>query len=67
MAGEARTGEKIVRLDVAATSLFVVSAIAAAVVFDGAAKTIASVVALLLLPFFLGTHVTHTTLATVPS
>ena len=65
-AGEARAGEEIVRFDVAATSLFVVSAIAAAVIFDGAAMTIAAAAALLL-PFFIGTHVTHTTLANMLS
>ena len=52
MAGEARAGAVIVRFDVAATSVFVVSAVAAAVIFDGAAMTIAAVVALLL--FFIG-------------
>ncbi|NKB40950.1 MAG: hypothetical protein GKR86_07885 [Ilumatobacter sp.] len=51
-AGEARAGEEIVRFDVAATSVFVVSAVAAAVIFDGAAMTIAAVIALLL--FFIG-------------
>ncbi|MDA9292906.1 hypothetical protein N9Q18_00300 [bacterium] len=62
---EARAGEEIVRFDVAGTSVFVVAAIAVAVIFDGAAMTIAAVVAVLLLPFFLGTHVTRTTLASV--
>jgi hypothetical protein len=44
-----------------------VSAIAAAVIFDGAVMTIAAALVLLLLPFFIGTYVTHTTLATVLS
>jgi hypothetical protein len=53
--------------NVAATSVFVVTAIAAAAIFDGSAMTIAAVVALLPLPFLIGTHGTHTTLATVLS
>ncbi|WP_040494827.1 hypothetical protein [Ilumatobacter nonamiensis] len=45
-------GDLIVRIDVAATALFAVTAITAAILFDGVAMTIAAVVALVL--FFVG-------------
>jgi len=47
-----RAGAVIVRFDVVATAIFTVTAITAAVVFDGPAMTIAAVVSLVL--FFVG-------------
>ena len=52
MTGEDRAGAVIVRFDVAATSVFVLSAMAAVIIFEGPVMTVAAVVALLL--FFIG-------------
>ena len=52
MTGEDRAGAVIVRFDVIATAVFAVSAISAAIVFDGPVMTIAAVVSLGL--FFVG-------------
>jgi hypothetical protein len=47
-----RAGDVIVRLDVAATAVFTITAVVAAIVFEGVAMTLAAVVALSL--FFVG-------------
>lgn len=52
MDSEGATGNLIVRLDVIATAVFVVTALAAAIVFDGAVMGVAAAVALVL--FFIG-------------
>jgi len=52
MGNEGATGDVIVRLDVIATALFTVTAVVAAIVFDGPAMSIAAAVALVL--FFVG-------------
>ncbi len=50
--GDDAAGAVIVRFDVIATTVFVASSVTAAIVFDGAAMTIATVVSLVL--FFVG-------------
>lgn len=52
MSNDGGAGDVIVRVDVAATVVFAVTAVVAAIVFDGVVMTIAAVVALIL--FFVG-------------